>query len=268
MKVNTSEIYIRYITKHKNEIINLKNEIEDLLNSKLYTLNKLTEYKDFLNNFCVISFKGIEQVNFSYINKSLLQSIHQNNEKLKELDERTKRLINVLINIKRQINKNEDRIKELNLLLINSKDFISIIGLFNTKIIDKILTGYIFHLGYSLSYIKIKAKDVSTRKKKKVDWGTSNKLKKEILERGGIPFEVIERTEDGKILTTNNGEHWLNYHNKQIEYLWHWAKGRAPFANKFFYKFKPTYCGASQNGAVQKLRQLETSGSENLKYFY
>lgn len=268
MKINTSEIYIRYCNSLNKEKLNLNEELKGLINSKEYTLNTLKEYSAFLDTFCTTAYENLQELNLIYLNRSILQKKYENDIQFITVETKVKRLVNVLIEIKRTTRNIEIRLKEIDTLILNSKDFISIIGGFNTKVIDAILKGYIFHLGYKLSYVCIKKKDISLRKRKKIDWGTSNKNKKEIIENGGIPYEVLTRNEDGSILTDNGGEYWLATHNKQIEYLWHWAKGRAPFANKFFYKFKPTYCGAGNNGCVQKLKQLENSNSENLKYFH
>lgn len=268
MKINTSEIYIRYCSSLNQEKSFLKDELKGLQNSKDYTLNTLKEYSAFLNNFCTTAYDNLQELNLIYLNRSILQKKYENDNTLIEVETKVKRLVNVLIEIKRRTKQIETRLDEIETRLVDSKTFVTIISSFNTKIIDSILKGYVFHLGYRLSYVCIKRKDISLRKRKKIDWGTSNKNKKEIIERGGIPYEVLTRNEDGSIATDNGGEYWLAYHNKQIEYLWHWAKGRAPFANKFFYKFKPTYCGAANNGCVQKLKQLENSNSEYLKYFH
>jgi chaperonin cofactor prefoldin len=268
MKINTSEMFIKYIQKIKEETNNLKKEKENLINSKNYLLNNLSEYKDFLNNFSTIKYDELEYLTHSYLTRSILQKRYENNNDLTEIENKVKRQINMLIGIKRESIKIDERLDELKKQLISSSDFINILSTFNLTIVDEILKGYVFNLGYGLSYIRIKRKDVSTRKHKKVDWGESNKKKKEILAENKLPYEVLERNEEGKILIDNGGEHWLIYHTKQIEFLWHWAKGRFPIANKFFYKFKPTYCGAGQNGCVQKLRQLEKENSNNLKYYY
>ena len=268
MKINTSEIYSRYCSSLNVEKNNLKEELKGLLNSKEYILNTLKEYSSFLNTFCTTTYENLENLNLIYLNRSILQKKYENEFELVQVETKVKRLVNVLIEIKRRVKQIEDRLKEIETLIVDSKVFVNVIGSFNSKIIESILKGYVFNLGYRLSYICIKRKDISLRKRKKIDWGTSNKNKKEILERGGIPYEVLTRNEDGSIATDNGGEYWLAYHNKSIEYLWHWAKGRAPFPNKFFYKFKPTYCGAANNGCVQKLKQLENSNSEFLKYFH
>lgn len=268
MKINTSEIYTRYIATLTQEKISLEEENKGLLKSKEYILGNLEEYKAFLNTFCTVKFEDIEEVNFSYIERSILLKEYKEEEKFKEAENTVKRFVNVLVEIKKRQKQINERLEEIKDLLVDSKDFIKVIGLFNNKVVDSILKGYIFHFGHRLSYLCIKKKDISLRKRKKIDWGTSNKNKKEIIERGGIPYEVLTRNEDGSICTDNGGEYWLAYHTKQIEYLWHWAKGRAPFPNKFFYKFKPTYCGAGNNGCVQKLKQLESSNSEFLKYFH
>lgn len=267
MKINTSEICIRYSKKISEDIAALHEDNKNFLETKAYLENTLIEYKDFINSFCTININNLEELNFSFVNRNLLQKKYETNSELNITEARVKRILNMFIEVKRNINKNVIKIEELNKLKIDSSLSIKVLSKFNTLIVDHMLTGYIFNLGYNLSFIRIKGRDVSLRKKKKIDWGKSNKTKKELLESGQIPYEVTERDEKGQILKDNGGVFWLSYHNKPIEYLWHWAKGRVPFPNKYFYKFKPTYCGAANNGCVQKLRQLEASGSDNLKYF-
>ena len=270
MKINTSDIYIKYVSKLNLECISLKKEKADLESSKEYILKNLENYRDFIESFCTIKLDEIDKVTLSYFNRTILQKKyedHYSKDNLLDLELKTKRLVNAFVAVKKRLTEINERLIEIKKLSVESSEFINILRSFNKSVIDEILRGYSFNLGYSLSYIKIVARDVSKRKKKKVDWGTSNKNKKEILLNGGVAYEVLERDEEGKILTDNGGEHWIAYHNKTIEYLWHWAKGRAPFPNKYFYKFKPTYCGAANNGSVQKLRKIERENPENLRYF-
>lgn len=268
MKINTSEIFVKYNKKIKIEINSLKEEKNNLISSKEYILNNLVEYKEFLNTYSTTSFEQLQNLTNAYYSRSLLKKRYEGIENLTQIENKVKRQVNVIIEIKRQTLKIEERLQELQNQIISSSDFISILSTFNLSVVSEILKGYVFNIGYGLSHIRIKRKDVSTRKHKKIDWGESNKKKKEILNNNKLPYEVLERTEDGKISIDNKGEHWLIYHTKQIEFLWHWAKGEYPIQNKFFYKFKPTYCGANQNGCVQKLRQIEKQNSDNLKYFY
>lgn len=270
MKINTSDIYKRYSSKIELELSSLRQEKANLENSKEYVLKNLETYKDFIESFCTIRLDEIDKVTLSYFNRTILQKKyedHYSKENLIELETKVKRLVNAFVAIKKRLSEIDYRTLELKNFSVDSSVFNNVIGSFNKNIIDEILRGYSFNFGYSISYIKILGVDVSKRKKKKVDWGNSNKNKKEIISRGGIPYEVLERDKEGKILLDNSGEHWMVYHNKSIEYLWHWAKGRAPFQNKYFYKFKPTYCGAANNGSVQKLRKIERETPENLRYF-
>lgn len=267
MKINTSEICKRFLSKVDEDNSSLKKEHSQLTDSKAYLRNNIVGHKDFINNFCVLDYNNLDDLDFCFFERRLLQKKYEYAEYLLTTEEKVKRLLNMFIEVKRRISKIELKLKEVEGLKIDPKDFTKIIGDFNSKIVDEILKGYSYNLGYSLSYLRIKGRDVTLRKKKKIDWGKSNKYKKEIIEAGGIPYEVLERNEKGEIIKDNGGTYWLAYHNKTIEYLWHWAKGRTALPNKYFYKFKPTYCGAANNGCVQKLRQLEATNSDYLKYF-
>lgn len=75
-----------------------------------------------------------------------------------------------------------------------------------------------------------------------VDWGSTNKVKQEIINRGGILYEVLERDELGNITKDNGGEKYIVVYNK--EYIFKWflkpvAKSKITNIRQC-YKFEPT----------------------------
>lgn len=268
MKINSSEMFSKYQIFVKQSLKNIEEEKKTLLKSKEYIISNLENYKDFINNYTNLDFNLLEELNSVYINRSLISSKFKHLN-LEEVENKVKRLIGILVNIKKDIVKLEEKEIIYKSYLVKKQDFNKVIFSFNLKVLDEILKGYVFNLGYSLSTIRIKKLDVSLRKKKKINWGESNKKKQELLNEGKIPYEVLERDEQGKIIKDNGGEYWHIHHNKQFEFLFFWSSRLPYFTNKHLYKFKPTYCGSDdKNGAVQKLRKLEKESEENTKYFY
>ena len=99
------------------------------------------------------------------------------------------------------------------------------------KASDLIIQGGIFNLGNHLGYIKIR-KIFRSFKKSVVNWGESNQLKREILERGGTP----------KSKDALDGEDWLIYYTNPWYLRWAWIRrgGASIFKNQTVYEFKPT----------------------------
>lgn len=91
-----------------------------------------------------------------------------------------------------------------------------------------------------------------------IDWGTTNKLKKEILARGGTLYKQWE--EDGKIVN-NGGEEYLAYYTDNHYFKFELGVHSNYFYNKdnVSYKFE-----ASRNGARPLL--IKAIKTTNLKY--
>lgn len=100
---------------------------------------------------------------------------------------------------------------------------------FNKELINKIIkTGYIFVAPYKCGTIKvIQLERKFTIKedgkiKGAVDWGASNKLKAEIIERGEIPYKA-EKDSNNKIIGDNGGVEWMCYFTTPTYFSWAWT---------------------------------------------
>lgn len=85
--------------------------------------------------------------------------------------------------------------------LVDEKTFHAVIELFNLKLSNAIADSK--SIGTEIGYFSV-VRNVKSDKRKVVDWATSNRNKREILKRGGIPYNK-ENAPDG--------EEWLVYHN-------------------------------------------------------
>lgn len=274
MKINTDIIYREYLAKLNNRKADLVIEKENYNKSKDYLFSKIEEYKHYIDNFTNLVFKDLKELDRLVAEKSLIHLVN-----IQGLDVNTlRRTINVIVVINKSLCKIEEELKIIENSLISNKIFKIIIYSFNDKISDEIVnTGYALRLGSGLGLIRIKKvdaihnKDGSLRTKKRINWNESNKKKAEIIERGGIPYQVLTRGEDRKILTHNDGEDWFVYFNNRYDYLWHWNKNRCLVLNSPYYKFRPTiYNNTSKDGKlgnVNKLKQLVTSNSPLLNNF-
>ena len=100
---------------------------------------------------------------------------------------------------------------------------------FNMLIIDYILEGKEFNMGNNLSTLSIIRRDRDPRSPR-IDWGESNKYKKELLE------------EDQKLYNPKTGEgvKWHIYHTDEFYCKYYWRKGKCKIANKSVYRFDAT----------------------------
>lgn len=89
-----------------------------------------------------------------------------------------------------------------------------IISQFNKKVSERVLDGEVFNMGYKLGTIRIK-KIPRTFNKLSVDWGETNRLKKQGIKQ-------------------------LVYYTDDYYYRWNWDKNRCLVKNKSVYTFAPT----------------------------
>ena len=117
---------------------------------------------------------------------------------------------------------------------VEYKSYRQIIGKFNLALIEAILKGYIFTIPKSLGKLSIK-KIKRKGSNPIVDWGASNKVKKE------------------------TGEWNLVYFLTDWWFRWYWEKKSCTIRNKSVYSFKPTRDGRFRRGAADKLCKLVTN---------
>lgn len=231
--------------------------------SKEYMIQSLAPYEHYIMNFT--------NLDFNYLKNSVRQippySIRSSASINLNLDH-LRFILNAIIEVNKELKKIEDKLKWFKEANVTEDIFKTICYKFNNKISDEILyKGYTYHLGAGLGRIKIR-KHIT--KKVRINWFESNKKRKEIEDRGGLPYAVTLRDENNKMLENNGGEFWYVYH-PETDYLWHWNKVRGRAANISYYKFRPTlYNNTTRNGGlgnINKLKQLQRTNSELLKNF-
>ena len=113
--------------------------------------------------------------------------------------------------------------------LIDAKTFRDICSDFNIIIFDYILEGKEFNMGSNLSTLSIIRRERDPRSPR-IDWGESNKYKKELLEEG----KDLYNSKTGK------GENWYIYYTDPFYCKYYWRKGKCVIKNKSVYRFDAT----------------------------
>lgn len=269
MKISTTDIYNDFVTINSQNKLALSRDIEHFQNTKSYFLGKLQPHIHYIENFTNIDYNSLDNLDkciSDKVVKSFVSSVSLSIEGLKLT-------VNGIVQINRNLNKSKEALQIIEKSDLDKDLFKEIIYRFNTKVSDEIiLKGYIFRPGFGIGNTRIKKVACDTRIKKRINWGESNKNKKEILLRGGIPFAVTKRDDFGKAIEDNNGEKWFVYFDTPFDYLWHWGKKTANALNIPYYKFRPTkYNNSSKGGKLgnaNKLKQLVTSNSPLLDNFF
>ena len=131
---------------------------------------------------------------------------------------------------------------------INSKEevdevlFKSICKDFNINIMDYILDGKEFNMGSNLSTISI-IRLPRNNSNPRIDWGESNKYKKELINKGEELFNK----------NTGEGNKWYIYFTDNEYCRFYWKKSKCRVPNKSAYKFTPT---RGEKGNKEKLINL------------
>ena len=112
---------------------------------------------------------------------------------------------------------------------IDKPTYTDIVHQFNMMIMDYILEGKEFNMGNNLSTLSIIRRDRDPRSPR-LDWGESNKYKKELLEEG----QKLYNPETGE------GVKWHIYHTDEFYCKYYWRKGKCKIPNKSVYRFDAT----------------------------
>ena len=112
---------------------------------------------------------------------------------------------------------------------ISQELFRDICSEFNISIIDDLLKGNTFDMGNNLSSLSVVRVERDPRSPR-LDWGESNKYKKELLEEG----QTLYNTETGE------GVKWHIYHTDEFYCKYYWRKGKCKIPNKSVYRFDAT----------------------------
>jgi len=143
-------------------------------------------------------------------------------------------LRNYLISFIQQVSREkvlQSEVSKLNLEKVPLEIYKYIIESFNTDMSKYILNGGTFNLGYGLGNLHIEKKERKKEQKPAINWGESNKVKKELLDAG-------ERLYDH--LSFPTGKKWLIRFSDDSSYWWRWGcKGRY-IKNIQYFSFVPT----------------------------
>lgn len=131
-------------------------------------------------------------------------------------------------------------VKENPETIISYKMFKQIISQFNRKASQKILEGKTLWLGYKLGNVRIKKIERTNYTKPAIDWGETNKLKKQ-----GINKHV--------------------YFTDNVYFRWFWEKARCQVPNKSVYKFVPSGGPAGNRRALVNLLKEDEFALLNFK---
>lgn len=139
--------------------------------------------------------------------------------------------------------------------------FIKVVKEYNKKIAEAILQGHTIKMFHGLGTLNIKEKtrmfkkDINGNYLFPVSYFKSMQKKKEIIERGGVPFKGI-KDENNRIIGNNGGEHWLVYHTDMLSYKWHWTKSIAMTA-KYGSKFRTFFFAYVSVFSFKPIRDLK-----------
>ena len=112
---------------------------------------------------------------------------------------------------------------------IDKKIFRDLCESFNIEVIEDILEGQTFNMGSNLSSLSIVKMERDPRNPK-IDWGESNKYKKELLEQGEALYDS----------TTEKVTKLHIYYTDGFYCKFYWRKGRCRIPNKSVYRFDAT----------------------------
>jgi hypothetical protein len=129
---------------------------------------------------------------------------------------------------------------------ISKQLFVDICSEFNMMIIDYILDGKEFNMGYNLSTLSVVRMERDPRNPG-IDWGESNKYKAELLADG---TELYNKD-------TGDGVKWHIYYTDSEYLKYYWRKGKCKVKNKTVYRFDATRGVKGNKGKLKELDELD-----------
>lgn len=121
-----------------------------------------------------------------------------------------------------------------------------VMEMFMKEIIKKIVsTGFEFSMPYYCGLLRVQQieRKFSIKEdgtvKGAIDWGNSNKLKADIIERGELPL-VVYKDDKGEKIGDNGGTAWLCYFTTSTYFCWTWVS-HINMKNCLKYKFDITW---------------------------
>ena len=139
---------------------------------------------------------------------------------------------------------------------LSYNNFRSCCELFNQLAMDKIIDGYSLNMGAYLSSIYIVKVDRNYNNPQ-VNWGATNKYKKELLEEGYSEEDLYSKDNP-------DGIKYFIYHTDDWYCKFHWYKKGCKVRNKSAYRFTAT---RGDKGNKTKLKEkLNNNPLQHTKY--
>ena len=129
---------------------------------------------------------------------------------------------------------------------VSKETFVDICSEFNIMIIDYILDGKEFNMGYNLSTLSIVRMERDPRSPA-IDWGESNKYKAELIKQGK---ELYSKE-------TGQGVKWQLYYTDKEYLKYYWRKGKCKVKNKSVYRFDATRGIKGNKGKLKLIDELD-----------
>lgn len=209
------EIYVRELNTKKDVF---KNKLSEYISKHEKLVELLCKHKDTINLYLNVTLNNI----LSNTSKNFIDSITYPIMKVydngKEINFDVIKLYikeytwvnNIIVTYKREIEKIDNQI-------IPFKDYSDIINSFNNQMIDKIIhENYKFEPRATFGSIYVIRNE---NERKRVNWGASDKKKKQLIEEGKIPY----KKEDALTIPNYQGVNWLVY-LPSIDYYLQWSK--------------------------------------------
>lgn len=251
MIIDTNYYYQIYSQEITDEISTLKGRISKYESSRRYFVEQLKQYKEVIDRYCDLTFEQIINSKTTEVTKQYNLCVFSITGRIALSQDDANRITRSIIACNKLIKRGNIRIKKLEDSLVSQEGYRLFLITFNELIADAIIhKGYEYNFLGGISSIFIKRKKryfkddkaeglTTVHNNRVVNWGESNKKKKEIIARGGTPYQAVK---DGNfnILSDNGGEKWLVYFEDDYSFWVAWDKVNSRVSNKFLYSFVPT----------------------------
>jgi hypothetical protein len=248
--ITSSDFYDIYSAKLKKELRDANNALKAYNSTKNYFVKQLQGYAKIISRYCDLSFEEIVESTLMAVLKEYDKCMFSFTGGVNLSKDEAIRITVRIIDTNRLIRQAEVNIKKLQEQLVDERTFKVFLRSLNKHIKEAILyKGYSFNFGGNVSSIFVERKKRYIKDDKAdgmstihnnvvIDWGSSNKKKAEIIERGGTPYKAI-KDENGVIVGDNGGEKWLVPFTDEYGFWLGWEKKKCTLTNKSLYRFSP-----------------------------
>jgi len=240
------DIYKMIIEHYRLKLRDYKGQLDTELKLQDKVNKKLVLFKAFIND-CVINYTYEELLAFTQPIKvngiQIRRSRNTHYYTITDLQE----TMQLYININKTVRELKNKLESVQRLMsaLTYPAFCFIVKEANPLIVDEIIKGKEFHMGYNLASIMVihKKRCITKRARSAIDWGKSNKLKAQLIAEGKTPFNKE---------TAPDGEKWFIYQEGSHGNYFRWVKKNVKIENSPIYKFKPV-TGTGKDSVVTKL---------------